>query len=69
VLWESKLIERPVGIVLGSEERGLSPSVRGRCDGLVRIPQHGRLGSLNVAVAGALAMYEVARRDSATLRS
>jgi 23S rRNA (guanosine2251-2'-O)-methyltransferase len=69
VLWESKLLDRPVGLVLGAEDRGLSKSVRARCDGLVRIPQLGRLGSLNVAVAGALAMFEVARRDSATLRS
>ena len=69
ILWNSKLLERPIGLVLGSEQRGLSGPVRGRCDGLVRIPQLGRLGSLNVAVAAALAMYEVARRDSATLRS
>jgi 23S rRNA (guanosine2251-2'-O)-methyltransferase len=69
ILWDSKLLDRPVGLVLGSEERGLSSTVKTKCDGLVRIPQLGRLGSLNVAVAGALAMYEVARRDSATLRS
>jgi 23S rRNA (guanosine2251-2'-O)-methyltransferase len=69
VLWDSKLFDRPVGVVLGAEDRGLSKSVRARCDGLVRIPQLGRLGSLNVAVAGALAMFEVARRDSATLRN
>jgi 23S rRNA (guanosine2251-2'-O)-methyltransferase len=69
VLWDSKLLDRPVGLVLGSEDRGLSSPVRGHCDGVVRIPQFGQLASLNVAVAGALAMYEVARRNSATLRS
>jgi 23S rRNA (guanosine2251-2'-O)-methyltransferase len=61
-LWSSDLIDPPVGLVLGSEDRGLSRGVREKCDGLVRIPGAGRLGSLNVAVAGALAMYEVARR-------
>jgi 23S rRNA (guanosine2251-2'-O)-methyltransferase len=61
-LWSSDLMEPPVGLVLGSEDRGLSRGVRERCDGLVRIPGAGRLGSLNVGVAGALAMFEVARR-------
>jgi 23S rRNA (guanosine2251-2'-O)-methyltransferase len=61
-IWSSDLTEVPVGIVLGSEDRGLSRGVRDRCDGLLRIPYRGALGSLNVAVAGAIAMFEVARR-------
>ena len=61
-IWESELIEPPVGLVLGSEDRGLGKAVRDRCDALVRIPQMGRLASLNVSVAGAITMYEVARR-------
>lgn len=68
-VWSSELMEPPVGLVLGAEDRGLSRVVRSRCDALCRIPSGGRLGSLNVAVAGALAMFEVARRrhGSATL--
>lgn len=68
-LWVSPLLEPPVGLVLGSEDRGISKGVREKCDGMVRIPSMGRLGSLNVAVAGALAMFEVPRRRarSATL--
>jgi 23S rRNA (guanosine2251-2'-O)-methyltransferase len=73
-LWESDLAEPPVGFVVGAEDRGISRSVRQRCDDLVRIPQVGRLGALNVAVAGAIAMFDVVRRrqqglatDSATL--
>ena len=42
----------PVAIVVGSEGRGLSAAVRRRCDLLVRIPMHGRIESLNAAVAG-----------------
>jgi 23S rRNA (guanosine2251-2'-O)-methyltransferase len=68
-VWDTNLLDRPVGLVLGAEDRGLSSSVRARCDGFLSIPQRGKLDSLNVAVAGALAMFEVARRDSATLRS
>lgn len=62
-LWESTLLERPLGLVLGSEDRGVSPNVRSHCDGLVGIPSLGRLESLNVAVAGAIGMFEVARRS------
>jgi 23S rRNA (guanosine2251-2'-O)-methyltransferase len=61
-LWSSNLVEAPVVVVLGAEDRGLSRVVRQRCDGVVSIPSGGRLESLNVAVAGALAMFEVARR-------
>ncbi|MCL4555033.1 MAG: 23S rRNA (guanosine(2251)-2'-O)-methyltransferase RlmB, partial [Actinobacteria bacterium] len=51
-----------VALVLGGEDRGLSRLLRERCDVLVGIPMMGRLGSLNVAVAGALLMYEVRRQ-------
>lgn len=63
-VWSSELLERPVGLVLGSEDRGLSQGVRAHCDGFVTIPSTGTLDSLNVAVAGAVAMFEVARRST-----
>lgn len=63
-IWSSTLAEPPVGIVLGSEDRGISHNLREHCDALVRIPLGGALGSLNVAVAGALAMFEVRRRSA-----
>jgi 23S rRNA (guanosine2251-2'-O)-methyltransferase len=66
-LWSSDLMNPPVGLVLGAEDRGLSRGVRDRCDGLVRIPGAGRLESLNVGVAGALGMFEVARRRAGRL--
>jgi 23S rRNA (guanosine2251-2'-O)-methyltransferase len=66
-LWGSQLLERPVGLVLGAEDRGLSPGVKSHCDGLVGIPLTGGLDSLNVAVAGAVGMFEVARRASGGL--
>jgi hypothetical protein len=50
--------------VVGGEGRGLSASVRRRCDLLVRIPMHGRIESLNAAVAGSILLYEAAaQRD------
>jgi 23S rRNA (guanosine2251-2'-O)-methyltransferase len=65
-IWSSELVEPPLGLVLGAEDRGLSRGVRSRCDGLVAIPQRGRIGSLNVAVAGAVAMFEISRRSRAS---
>jgi 23S rRNA (guanosine2251-2'-O)-methyltransferase len=61
-LWDSGALDPPVGLVLGSEGKGISRVVLQRCDTVVRIPSQGRLASLNVAVAGALAMFEATRR-------
>ena len=49
-------------IVLGAEGHGLHEQVRKKCDFLVSIPMLGKVPSLNVSVAAAIAMYEVARQ-------
>jgi 23S rRNA (guanosine2251-2'-O)-methyltransferase len=49
-------------VVLGAEGHGLHDLVRKKCDYLVSIPMLGRVSSLNVSVAGAVVMYEVARQ-------
>lgn len=54
--------EEGVVVVLGGEGSGLSPLVRKRCDVLVTIPLAGALPSLNVAAAGAVALFEFGRR-------
>jgi 23S rRNA (guanosine2251-2'-O)-methyltransferase len=64
-VFDLALVGEPLLVVLGSEGRGLSRLVRRRCDVLARIPLHGRLASLNVAAAGAIALFEVGRHRSA----
>ena len=52
----------PIALVLGSEGSGVRPLVRKTCDYAARIAMGGQVGSLNVAAAGAIALYEVARQ-------
>jgi len=49
-------------IVIGSESHGIRPALVKCCDALVRIPQHGRIGSLNAAAAAAVVFYEARRQ-------
>ncbi len=50
-----------VVFVLGAEGAGLRPRVGESCDGQVRIPTGGRVGSLNVSVAAALLAFSAGR--------
>jgi 23S rRNA (guanosine2251-2'-O)-methyltransferase len=52
----------PIGLVFGSEGRGVRRLVREACDGAVAIPMLGNVGSLNVSVAAAVLLYEVWRQ-------
>jgi TrmH family RNA methyltransferase len=53
---------RPVTIVLGAEREGLPDAILAECDAIVSIPMPGEAESLNVAAAGAIALYELSRR-------
>jgi tRNA (guanosine-2'-O-)-methyltransferase len=51
----------PVCLAIGHEDRGLSKELLPACDALGYIPQLGRIGSLNVSTATAIACYEARR--------
>ena len=52
----------PLGLVIGSEGKGMGRLIRDKCDFLVQLPMAGHVTSLNASVAAALLMYEVYRK-------
>lgn len=52
----------PNALIIGNEDRGISPDARDRCTDLLSIPLAGGLESLNAAVASAVILFEAARQ-------
>jgi 23S rRNA (guanosine2251-2'-O)-methyltransferase len=52
----------PVCVVFGHEVEGIAPALLERCDVHVRIPTLGTKGSINVATAGGVVLYELLRK-------
>jgi len=55
----------PVGLVFGSEGKGLRPLIRNKCDDILSLPLYGQMASLNVAAAASIFLYEVVRQRKA----
>jgi RNA methyltransferase, TrmH family len=54
--------KKPLAILLGNEEHGLSPETVAACTRLVTLPGSGKIESLNVSVAAAVLMWELLAR-------
>ncbi len=52
----------PIGIIIGSEGKGMSRILKEKCDFLIHMPMVGKVTSLNASVAAGLLMYEVYRK-------
>jgi 23S rRNA (guanosine2251-2'-O)-methyltransferase len=55
-------LNEPLAIIMGSEERGINPSVLKLVDEKAKLPMYGSIGSLNVSVACGAFLYEVVRQ-------
>ncbi|WP_433170148.1 TrmH family RNA methyltransferase [Actinoallomurus sp. CA-150999] len=56
-------LDGDVCLAVGGEDHGCSPALLAAADAVAFIPQIGRVGSLNVAVATAIALAEARRRE------
>jgi tRNA (guanosine-2'-O-)-methyltransferase len=55
-------VDRPICLIFGNENRGLSPEARAACTGGFRIPMVGMSESLNLSVSAAISLYDVTSR-------
>ena len=61
LLWQARL-DGPLALVVGSEGAGMRRLVKETCDLKIRLPMVGKINSLNAAVAGSIALYEIAHQ-------
>lgn len=60
-LYNSGSLTKDCALLIGNEARGLSEKISAKADKLIKIPMHGKVESLNAAIATAILMYEAAR--------
>jgi 23S rRNA (guanosine2251-2'-O)-methyltransferase len=60
-LWDVNL-DKALAILIGSEGKGLRRTVKSLCDIVVSIPVHGKINSLNAAVATGVVVFEILRQ-------
>lgn len=63
-LYTDEALVPPLALVMGSEEHGASDDTLKLSDAIVRIPQVGAIGSLNVSVAAGIVIYEALRQEN-----
>jgi 23S rRNA (guanosine2251-2'-O)-methyltransferase len=55
-------LKSPCLLIIGGEDKSISPEIIAKCDALLTIPQVGKINSLNMSVAAGIAMSEVVRQ-------
>ncbi|MCL2039662.1 MAG: 23S rRNA (guanosine(2251)-2'-O)-methyltransferase RlmB [Bacteroidetes bacterium] len=57
-----KIYDSPIAIIIGSEGKGMSPSLKKHCDHLIKIKMYGKLNSLNASVSTGIILFEIMRQ-------
>lgn len=60
--FEKANLKGAIALVVGNEGKGISRLAREHCDLLVSLPMRGQIASLNAAIAGSVALYEIWRQ-------
>jgi 23S rRNA (guanosine2251-2'-O)-methyltransferase len=55
-------LKEPCAIIMGSEDKGIQPSLYKVCDGKFKIPMQKNFESLNVSVAAGMILYEAMKQ-------
>ena len=55
-------LKYPIALVLGSEDKGISFSIKSECDHFLKLPMFGSIDSLNVSVSLGVSAYEINRQ-------
>ena len=61
-MWQ-QVMDMPLVIIIGGENKGLRPSTRKHCDFIVSIPLSNQVESLNASVAASLVCFEWKRQQ------
>ena len=62
LMLEEVPVDRPVAVLFGTEETGLSDGALAAADAYVRIPMYGFTESFNISVCAALALRELSNK-------
>ena len=57
-------LNKPIAVVIGSEGKGIKPTIKNMCDGILTLPLKGNVNSLNASVACGIVIFEVLRQKS-----
>jgi len=58
--YKKSILRKPIALILGSEASGISPEIESLSDVKLKIPKYGKAESLNVALAGAILLNQLA---------
>ncbi len=61
-------LDQPLALIMGAEGRGVDRHLKVYCDHIFRIPQFGKVASLNVSVATGIILYEITKLRKQSLQ-
>ncbi|MDR0926851.1 MAG: 23S rRNA (guanosine(2251)-2'-O)-methyltransferase RlmB [Ignavibacteria bacterium] len=60
--YSNNIYDKPTAIIIGSEGKGISPSLIKHCDHIVKIDMYGKINSLNASVTAGIIFFEIMRQ-------